>query len=167
MYFDKGGTAMPEKTEYCVRLEQRYEELKALYFQLYQSEEDFCALLEMMHGGYRIRSASLKWIEHTRAADWYQSNELLGMCLYVEQFAGTLQGVQEKLDYLQELGVNYLHLMPLLNTVDKRSDGGYAVTNFRKVKSKLGCMADLERLTAACHARGIACCMDFVMNHTG
>ena len=158
---------MPEKTEYCVRLEQRYEELRTLYFRLYQNEEDFCALLEMMHGGYRIRSASLKWIEHTRAADWYQRSDLLGMCLYVEQFAGTLQGVQEKLDYLQELGVNYLHLMPLLNTVDKRSDGGYAVTNFRKVKSKLGCMADLERLTAACHARGIACCMDFVMNHTG
>lgn len=158
---------MPEKTEYSVRLEQRYEELRTLYFQLYQSEEDFRSLLEMMHGGYRIRPAALKWIEHTRATNWYQGNELLGMCLYVEQFAGTLQGVQEKLDYLQELGVNYLHLMPLLNTVDKRSDGGYAVTNFRKVKSKLGCMADLERLTAACHARGIACCIDFVMNHTG
>lgn len=158
---------MPKKTEYYARLEQRYEELRTLYFRLYQSEEDFRALLEMIRGGYRIRSAALKRIEHTREPDWYQSNELLGMCLYVEQFAGTLQGVQEKLDYLRELGVNYLHLMPLLNTVDKRSDGGYAVTNFRKVKSKLGCMADLERLTAACHARGIACCMDFVMNHTG
>ena len=157
---------MRDKTEYSARLEQRREELRTLYFQLYQNDKGFCDLLEMMKDSYHERSGALKQIDNTRAPNWYQSNELLGMCLYVEQFAGTLRGVQKKLSYLRELGVNYLHLMPLLDTVDERSDGGYAVADFRKVKPNLGSMEDLEKLTAACHDRGIACCMDFVMNHT-
>ena len=80
--------------------------------------------------------------------------------------AGTLQGVKKKLDYIADCGVNYLHLMPLLQSPAGRSDGGYAVSDFRKVQPELGTMDDLAALADACHKRGISVCLDFVMNHT-
>ncbi len=77
-----------------------------------------------------------------------------------------MAGVEEKLDYLEQSNVNYIHLMPFLETPEGRSDGGYAVSDFRKVQEKLGTMEDLESLTAACHKKHMNVCMDFVMNHT-
>ena len=77
-----------------------------------------------------------------------------------------LRCVREHLDYLQETGVNYLHLMPLLQSPKDRSDGGYAVADFRTVQPELGTMEDLARLADDCHDRGMALCLDFVMNHT-
>jgi amylosucrase len=88
------------------------------------------------------------------------------MLMYVSAFAGNLAGVRDKLDYIQDCGVNYLHLMPLLESPVGRSDGGYAVADFRKVQPELGTMEDLAALAGDCHDRGIAVCLDFVMNHT-
>ena len=88
------------------------------------------------------------------------------MMMYVNAFAGTLSNLESKLDYVQECNVNYLHLMPLLDSPKRRSDGGYAVADFRKVQEELGTMDDFADLTAACHKRGINVCLDFVMNHT-
>ena len=155
--------------EFDRRLAARLEELKGLFFSLYPDDNAALdALLQSLAGAYRGRSTALKKRDRAREArpDWYKGNDLLGMCLYVDQFAGTLNGVREKLGYLKEMGVNYLHLMPFLDMVDGRSDGGYAVASFRRVKPELGTMADLEALTADCHAEGISVCMDFVMNHT-
>ncbi len=86
--------------------------------------------------------------------------------LYIDNFAGNMKGVEEKLDYIEKCSVNYVHLMPFLDTVEGRSDGGYAVADFRKVQEKLGTMEDLESLTESCHKKQINVCMDFVMNHT-
>ena len=72
------------------------------------------------------------------------------MMLYVDAFAGNLKGVEAKLPYIQECGVNYLHLMPLLQSPKSRSDGGYAVSDFRSVQPQLGTMEDLESLADAC-----------------
>jgi len=91
---------------------------------------------------------------------------MLGMMLYVDAFAGSLKGVEKKLPYLQECGVNYLHLMPLLESPKGRSDGGYAVSDFRTVQPRLGTMEDLEELADACRKKKISVCLDFVMNHT-
>ena len=91
---------------------------------------------------------------------------MMGMMLYVDNFADNLQGVRQKLDYLKECGVNYIHLMPLLESPKDRSDGGYAVADFRKVQPELGTMEDLETVTEACHKKQMSVCMDFVMNHT-
>lgn len=91
---------------------------------------------------------------------------MLGMMFYIDNFAGNMKGVQGKLDYLEKNNVNYIHLMPFLDTPKGRSDGGYAVADFRKVQENLGSMEDLENLTNACHEKGISVCMDFVMNHT-
>ena len=91
---------------------------------------------------------------------------MLGMMFYIDNFAGNLKGVREKLDYLEKSNVNYIHLMPFLDTAQGRSDGGYAVSDFRKVQKELGTMKDLENLTKACHGKHINVCCDFVMNHT-
>ncbi len=58
------------------------------------------------------------------------------MMFYIDNFAGNLKGVQEKLDYIEHCKVNYIHLMPFLDTTEGRSDGGYAVSDFRKVQEK-------------------------------
>ena len=98
--------------------------------------------------------------------DWYKQNDMLGMMFYIDNFAGNIPGVEEKLEYLEKSNINYIHLMPFLETPEGRSDGGYAVSDFRKVQEKLGTMEELEHLTAACHKKNINVCMDFVMNHT-
>ena len=91
---------------------------------------------------------------------------MLGMMLYIDNFAGNIKGVSAKLPYLKECNVNCLHLMPFLDTPKGRSDGGYAVADFRKVRPDLGTMEDLSALADKCHKNGMNLCMDFVMNHT-
>ena len=86
--------------------------------------------------------------------------------MYTNCFAKNLKGVKENLGYIKESGVNYLHLMPLLESPEGRSDGGYAVSDFRKVDPKLGTMEDLADLARECHANNMSLCLDFVMNHT-
>ena len=104
--------------------------------------------------------------EREEDPQWYKGNRMVGMMMYVDAFAGDLNGVLKHLDYIEECGVNYLHLMPLLDTPEGRSDGGYAVSDFRKVRPDLGTMEDLECLAKECHKRGVSICLDFVMNHT-
>ena len=91
---------------------------------------------------------------------------MLGMMIYTNLFGGTLKGVEKHLDYLQSCGVNYVHLMPLMESPKDRSDGGYAVADFRKVQPELGTVEDLEDLADGCHKQGMSLCLDFVMNHT-
>ena len=151
------------------RLSESYDELKWLYCELYHNDlAAFDYFVSMLRRNFTERKASLRALDEQRLhdPDWYYSNSLLGMMLYVDCFAGTLKGVQNKLPYLQECGVNYLHLMPLLKTVKERSDGGYAVADFRTVQPELGTMEDLEELSDVCHEKGISLCLDFVMNHT-
>lgn len=150
------------------RLQKHHDELRWLYMELYDNGSMFFELLEYLQRFYQERGNSLKAIDRRREADpnWYRRNDLLGMMLYIENFGGTINGVREKLDYIQKSNVNYIHLMPFLDTVPERSDGGYAVKDFRTVRPDLGTMEDLEALTSACHEKDIQVCMDFVMNHT-
>ena len=155
--------------EFSARFARHEDELRWLYCELYHNDlQAYDYFLKMMHAAYEARPESLKALDRAREADpeWYKGHELVGMLMYVNAFAGTLQGVREKLDYIQDCGVNYLHLMPLLESPEGRSDGGYAVSNFRNVQPELGTMDDLAALAEDCHARNIAVCLDFVMNHT-
>ena len=151
-----------------VRLARHHDELKWLYMELYQNEEMFLELCDQMYRFFSERNASLKRRDRSREADpqWFKKKDMLGMMLYIDQFAGTIQGVQEKLDYLKSCNVNCLHLMPFLDVTRGKSDGGYAVSDFRKVRPDLGTMEDMARLTKKCHEKRINVCMDFVMNHT-
>ncbi len=150
------------------RLAQRIDELKWLYIELYDNEWMFAELLGQMGMYYNDRINDLKKldIEREKNPDWYEKNDKLGMMLYVDNFAKNLKGVKRRLPYLEEAGVNVIHLMPFLDTVPGESDGGYAVKDFRKVRPDLGDMEDLSDLTAACHRKGMCVCSDFVMNHT-
>ena len=160
--------ANKEIGEFELRLKKHHDELRWLYMELYNNGSMFFELMETLRKFYEDRGSGLKAIDREKEADpnWYRRNDLLGMMLYIDNFGGTIKGVQEKLDYIQKSNVNYIHLMPFLDTVPERSDGGYAVKDFRKVQPALGTMEDLEGLTAACHEKGIQVCMDFVMNHT-
>ena len=151
------------------RLAARREELEGLYLGLYQDGgAAFEQFLEMLRGAWKARKRPLRDMDKRREADpdWYRRRDLLGMMLYVDAFAGTLNGVVEKLPYLRECGVNYLHLMPLLESPKGRGDGGYAVSSFRTVQPELGTMEDLEALADGCRRGGVKLCLDFVMNHT-
>jgi amylosucrase len=153
---------------YQKRLERHFDELKWLYMELYGNDAMFQELCRNMELFFTDREMDLKEQDLKREAhgDWYKKNDMLGMMFYIDNFAGNMEGVMKKLDYILACNVNYLHLMPFLETPKGRSDGGYAVADFRKVQENLGTMEDLEKLTAACHKRGISVCMDFVMNHT-
>ena len=164
-----GSKTVKKTAEYTKRFDERYNELKWLYCELYNNNmEAFDWLCDSLYGYYQERNADLKKLDRSRVKnpDWYKQNDLLGMMMYTNAFAGTLKGVKEKLPYVKSCGVNYLHFMPLLESPKGRDDGGYAVADFRKVKPELGTMEDLEDLTAECHRQGISCCLDFVMNHT-
>lgn len=164
-----GSKTVKKTAEYTKRFDERYDELKWLYCELYNNNmEAFDWLCDYLYGYYQERNADLKKLDRSRVKnpDWYKQNDLLGMMMYTNAFAGTLKGVKEKLPYVKSCGVNYLHFMPLLESPKGRDDGGYAVADFRKVKPELGTMEDLEDLTAECHRQGISCCLDFVMNHT-
>ena len=157
---------------YRERLARHLDELKWLYCELYQDNPYVTMhlndLLKVLKKFYDMRNDALKESDLNREKDptWYKRNDLTGMMMYVNAFAGTLSNLESKLDYIQECNVNYLHLMPLLDSPRGRSDGGYAVADFRKVQEELGTMDDFADLTAACHKRGINVCLDFVMNHT-
>ncbi|WP_298515080.1 alpha-amylase family glycosyl hydrolase [Marvinbryantia sp.] len=157
-----------EEAEYQKRFRKNLDELKWLYMELYQNDWMFDELCGQMHRFYLERRESLKEMDRRREKnpEWFKQNDMMGMMLYVDNFADNLQGVRQKLDYLKECGVNYIHLMPLLESPKDRSDGGYAVADFRKVQPELGTMEDLETVTEACHKKQMSVCMDFVMNHT-
>ena len=163
------NSGIDKETEiFSKRLERHHDELRWLYMELYGNDAMFAELCDCMYQFYLERKKELKKRDRDREADqgWYKKNDMLGMMFYIDNFAGNMKGVESRLDYIEKCNVNYIHLMPFLDTVEGRSDGGYAVKDFRKVQEKLGSMEDLESLADACHKKGINVCMDFVMNHT-
>ena len=150
------------------RLAKHHDELRWMYMELYGNESMFSELTSQMYEYYQARKISLKNRDEKREAnpDWFKKNDMLGMMLYIDNFAGNIKGVQKKLDYLKSCNVNCIHLMPFLDSPEGRSDGGYAVADFRKVRPDLGTMEDLAVLTEDCHRKDMNVCMDFVMNHT-
>ena len=98
--------------------------------------------------------------------DWFQRPDMVGYVAYADRFAGTLRDVGDHLDYLCELGVSYLHLMPLLRPREGENDGGYAVASYDEVEPRLGTMEDLADLADRLHERDMNLCVDLVVNHT-
>ena len=154
--------------EFERRLSARQDELDWLYMELYGDRGRLNELKAMMTRAFQRRSQELRLLDQEREATpgWFRSGGMLGVTMYPALFAGTLKGVEGRLDYLQEQGITYLHLMPLLKMPHPNNDGGYAVEDFNQVDPSLGTNEDLSRLTAAMRRRGMSLCLDFVVNHT-
>lgn len=143
------------------------ERLQRLYGQ-HPHFASFCTQLFAMIGRqHAARPSALLALdaERQRQPDWFLDQQMLGYCAYVDRFACTLQGVAERVPYLRELGVRYLHLLPFLKMRAVDNDGGFAVSSFEQVEPSLGTMADLEALTARLREERISLCADFVLNH--
>ncbi|QEC50888.1 DUF3459 domain-containing protein [Baekduia soli] len=157
---------------FLTRLERFYTELRdplvALYGDDARLSGQLAQLLEAMARTARERSPELRRLDHEReiTPDWLLREQAVGYVAYTDRFAGTLAGVRERLPYLRELGITYLHLMPLLATRPEPNDGGYAVVDYARVQPELGSMDDLRALAAELRAHGMALCVDVVVNHT-
>ena len=150
------------------RLARRQDELDWLYMELYNDRSRLDVLKDIMARSYHDRGQSLRRLDKKREADpaWFRSGGMLGVTMYPGLFAGNLRGVEEKLGYLKEQGITYVHLMPLLKMPHPDNDGGYAVEDFNQVDPALGANEDLSRLAAAMRRKGMSLCLDFVINHT-
>ena len=130
--------------------------------------EAFEGLLITLIQQYKERNEVLlkKDLEKSKLGHWYLSNEITGMSLYVDRFSENIQGLQKKLAYFKELGVNFLHLMPIFESPEGESDGGYAVSDFRKVASRFGNLQDVKNLIADMNTANMYLMLDIVLNHT-
>jgi amylosucrase len=143
-----------------------------LYFNLYghhaKKDEQFALLIQTITNAYLNRPAAYKKldIDKEEKVNWFLSNEITGMSLYVDRFCGNLQNLSKNLDYFKDLGVNFLHLMPIMQSPAGQSDGGYAVSNFRKVDEKFGTDKDLLAVKKSMGKYGMYLMLDIVLNHT-
>ena len=124
-------------------------------------------LVEIAARNFRDRPADLRLLDLRRHADpqWFQHQQMLGYATYADMFGGNLKGVADRVDYLAELGVTYLHLMPLLKPRPGQNDGGYAVMDYRAVREDLGTIDDLRDLATMLRSHGISLTLDLVLNH--
>ncbi|MCO6413201.1 MAG: alpha-glucosidase C-terminal domain-containing protein [Thiogranum sp.] len=167
-----GQVEADEWQGYVSRLNEHFPRLfEGLHF-LYGKQYDFFYHLESILAcateQWIARPAELKALDALRSTDpyWYQSHRMLGAMCYVDLFAGDLQGLRERIPYLLELGVNYLHLMPVFRVPAGDNDGGYAVSSYREINPRLGTMEELAALASELRHHGISLCLDFVFNHT-
>ncbi|MBN1484014.1 MAG: alpha-glucosidase C-terminal domain-containing protein [Chloroflexia bacterium] len=145
-----------------------FERLLALYGQRYDFFYYLEELLYTMAAYWSQRPAELKALDAAREADphWFQSERMLGAVCYVDLFAGDLNGIRDKIPYFKELGLTYLHLMPLFLCPEEENDGGYAVSSYRQVNPALGTVEQLTELVQELRREGISLVLDFVFNHT-
>ncbi|MGB1129674.1 MAG: alpha-amylase family glycosyl hydrolase [Haloferula sp.] len=154
------------------RLEQHFPVLFDLLWQVYGPSYDFFfhveQILRTCAESWLARDADLKSLDAIREGHphWYQSNRVIGAMAYVDLFSGDLSGLREKIGYLKELGVTYLHLMPLFKSPDGDDDGGYAISSYREVDPAVGTMEELRELAAELRQQGMSLVLDFVFNHT-
>lgn len=131
-------------------------------------DNPFENLLALLIETYKQRKPAFRKRDELKEQQsaWFTSNQITGMSLYVDRFAGSLKNMPEHLPYLQELGVNFLHLMPLFQSPEGESDGGYAVSDFRKIDERFGTLNDFKSLQEKMQAAGMYLMIDIVLNHT-
>jgi len=143
-----------------------------LYFQLYSGHDNFCShlqdLVDIIARMWIERPSDLKDLDKNREKDptWFQSNQMLGGVCYVDLFAGNLEGIRNKIPYFSELGLTYLHLMPVFLVPDGENDGGYAISSYREINPAMGSVDQLVVLAGELRSEGISLVLDFVFNHT-
>ena len=157
---------------FYTRLGANFYGIHSLFQRLYGDRDDFdkqaLKLVETMAQQYIKRPEKLRQLDLEREKDynWFLSQQWVGMALYCNGFAGTLQGLQERLHYFQELGINLVHVMPILRCPKGSSDGGYAVSDFREISPEVGTLEDVRQLADEMRKRDILLVLDVVVNHT-
>jgi amylosucrase len=175
-------TTIIDQTEIMISINKHFAErqqaamvdIKMLFNKLYvnhpDSEISFSQLLQIIDTSFSKRSDKLKKLDKNKTKDkddkWFLSNKLCGMSLYVDRFCGSIKKLSEKLPYFEELGVNFLHLMPVFESPKNESDGGYAVSNFRKIDARFGDIEDVKDLQNKMQKKDMCLMMDIVLNHT-
>ncbi|WP_235951865.1 alpha-amylase family glycosyl hydrolase [Crateriforma spongiae] len=158
--------------EFEVRLNEHWADLFELLFDLYGTRYDFFYHLEQIllttADAWIHRPESLRRLDRHRVLepDWFASQKVVGGALYVDLFSENLGKLRESIDYFKQLGLTYLHLMPLFAVRPGDNDGGYAISNYRSVDPRLGTIDDLRLLADALREAGITLVLDFVFNHT-
>ncbi len=162
---------MNEIKQESLTFKERFARLEPLLHSYYHSlykEDGYSRLIEMLHLSYAARSEAMLLLDKERLEDptWYQKSQMVGMMMYVNNFSETFRTMPARLDYLSELGITYLHLMPIFKMPLYSNDGGYAVSDFTSIDPRFGTDEEFDTFTKACHLRGISICVDFVLNHT-
>lgn len=158
--------------DYSNRLSRHWPELFARLYSLYGERFDFHyhveAMLTSAADALIRRDDSLCALDRSRELrpDWFQSEKVVGGALYVDLFSDNLGNLCNNISYFKELGITYLHLMPLFEARDGNNDGGYAVSDYRAVDPRLGTLAELELLASELRREGIFLVLDFIFNHT-
>lgn len=166
------GALMLKDADFLARLDMNFITIYAIFVELYGYRNDcldqIVDLVLLTGRSWRDRPADLKVLDRERELnpEWYMSNKMLGGVCYVDRYANNLAGVRAKIPYFKELGLTYLHLMPLFDSPEPQNDGGYAVTNYRKVKPELGTIEELRDLAKELRKNGISLVLDMVFNHT-
>jgi glycosidase len=162
----------PGWEQFTARLHKNFPALFNSYIEIYGDQYDFFYHLEdlvtSIARSWFNRPLDLKELDEEREQNplWFQSNQMLGGVCYVDLFAGDLKGVKSKIPYFKELGLTYLHLMPLFKAPESENDGGYAVSSYREVHPPLGTMKELTSLARELRSANISLVVDLVFNHT-
>lgn len=157
---------------FYTRLGANFYAIHSLFFTLYGHRDDFkvqmLRLVETMAKGYIDRSPELERLDIQREQDhnWFLSQKWVGMALYSNGFAENLADLENKIGYFQELGINMVHIMPILKCPIGKSDGGYAISDFREVDERVGDLEDIRRIAYEFRKRDILLVLDIVLNHT-
>lgn len=159
-------------TDFLVRLGAQFGEIYTRFNRLYgernDASEQCTQLILSLAEMYLSRDEALKQLDREREEDknWIMSQNWVQTMLYVDRFSKNLKGFMKKIDYLEELGVNYVHLMPLLKMPAEANDGGYAVSDYKAVEKKFGSMADIRNIAKTFRQKGMLLELDLVLNHT-
>lgn len=154
------------------RINENWSQIYFLFIELYSERVDLYYHLERiiidLWDSYKERDDYLlqRDIIKEKEPYWYEKNSMIGASLYVDLFSDNLNSLKDKIDYLKDLGITYLHLMPIFDVSSGNSDGGYAVRDYRIINKKLGSMDDLRVLAEELHKHDIVLVLDFIFNHT-
>jgi amylosucrase len=173
---EKYSSAISDQPEnwsaFISRLDAHFPTLVELLVSLYSRHYDFFfhleELLTLIAKAWLDRPQALKALDQVREnkPGWFQSHKMLGGVCYVDLFAGDLEGIRQSIPYFKELGLTYLHLMPIFRSPEGENDGGYAISNYREIDPELGTIDQLQGLAEDLRAQGISLVLDYVFNHT-
>lgn len=157
---------------FYTRLGANFYAIHSLFTHLYGKRDDFLEqmvkLVEVLACRYIERADDLEDLDIERELNhnWFLDPNWVAMALYADGYAENLNGMKQHCTYLQELGVNMLHIMPMMKCPDGSSDGGYAISNFKDIDERFGSLSDIQDLAEHLRKRNMLLTLDVVVNHT-